>query len=82
MAWAGALPNIGYRNPESIRNLHPNGTRETLVFNVGDLDGLKEVSVRISATVGARKRTQIIATAKGMGLKILNSGEKKRGEKA
>ncbi len=77
MAWAGASPNIGYKNPEGERYKHPNGTMEVLVHNVGDLEGLKEVSVRISAKVGAKKKADIEKKAKEAGLKVLNSKVKK-----
>ena len=59
MAWAGASPGIGYKNPDAIRGLHPNGQKEVRVHNVDDLGGLKDVTIRIASAVGARKRKLI-----------------------
>lgn len=70
--WAGALPKIGYRNPEAIRGLHSSGKRETLVNNTKELEGLKDVLVRIAGGVGARKRKIIAEKAKALNLRIIN----------
>ena len=80
MEWTGASPSIGYKNPSSVRGLHPDGSREVLVHNVGDLEKLKDVSVRIASTVGARKRKLIEEKAKSLKLKVLNPKEKKKFE--
>jgi large subunit ribosomal protein L32e len=80
MEWAGASPGIGYKNPSKVRGLHPNGSREVLVFTVGDLEPLKGVSVRIASTVGARKKKLIEEKAKSLKLKVLNPKEKKKFE--
>jgi len=55
----GRVVKIGYRSPSSIRGLHPSGLPEVIVYNPDELDGLKDVAVRIGRTVGARKRLQI-----------------------
>lgn len=70
--WAGALPRIGYRNAASLRGMHPAGSKEVLVRNLGEFEGLKDVLVRISGAVGARKRALMEAKAKSMNLKIVN----------
>jgi len=79
--WAGALPNIGYRNPEELRDLHPNGYKEVLVHNVAELEELKDVLVRIAAAVGAKKREEIEKKAKAMKLKIANKKKAKKAKK-
>lgn len=68
----GASPSIGYKNPSSVRGLHPCGKREALVFNPAELDTLQNVAVRIGAGVGKRKREQIRQKAKEKGLEVLN----------
>ena len=71
----GALPNVGYRNPRSIRGLHPSGYREVLVRCLKDLEGLKSadgIAVRIASAVGKRKRKLIVDKVNEMGLKLLN----------
>ena len=80
--WAGASPSIGYRNPEELRDLHPNGHKEILVHNMADLEGLKDVLVRVAAAVGARKRELIEKKAQSMKLKVVNPKKKKKPEKA
>jgi large subunit ribosomal protein L32e len=77
MEWAGASPAIGYRNPESVRGLHPNGTMEVLVHNVADLEGLEKVSLRIGGAVGSKKKKLIEERAKSLKLKVLNPTEKR-----
>ena len=73
-------PNIGYRTDRSIRNLHPSGYREVLVFNCDDLADIKPEfeAVMISHGVGFRKRIQISIKAKELGIKILNPKETKK----
>jgi large subunit ribosomal protein L32e len=68
------LPNIGYKGPELVRGIHPSGFREKLVCNVRDLEGVdpSRVAVRIGATVGRRKRMEIIKRADELGIKVLN----------
>ncbi len=88
MAWTGASPAIGYKNPEGVRGLHPNGTMEVLVHNVADLEGLENVSLRVGKGVGSRKKKLIEEKAKSMKLKVLNPTvkrvykPKKKGAKA
>lgn len=73
--FAGALPKIGYRNPETVRGLRSDGRREVLVRNLNDvaaLKGARDVVIRLASTLGARKRALIDAQAKGLGIKIIN----------
>lgn len=77
MAWTGASPGIGYKNPEEVRGLHPNGTMEVLVHNADELEGLEKVSLRIGSKVGARKKKLIEEKAKSLKLKVLNPTEKR-----
>ncbi|MDD5172098.1 MAG: eL32 family ribosomal protein [Candidatus ainarchaeum sp.] len=70
--WTGASPKVGYKNPESIRGLHSSGKREVLVNNTKELEGLKDVLVRIAGGVGAKKRKVIAEKAKALNLRLLN----------
>jgi large subunit ribosomal protein L32e len=68
---------VGYGSPKAVRGLHPSGLKEVAVFNVGDLtivDPETQVA-RIGGSVGARKRTAIIAEAVNLGIRVLNPGE-------
>ncbi|NPA22391.1 MAG: 50S ribosomal protein L32e [Candidatus Micrarchaeota archaeon] len=79
--WAGALPNIGYKNPDSLRGRHPSGYFEVLVYRVEDLEKVdpEKQAIRIAARVGKKKRLEIVAKAKELNIHVLNPG--KGGEK-
>lgn len=67
-------PEVGYRGPKKVRNLHPSGYEEVIVFNADDLDNVdpKTQVVRIAHVVGAKKRVEISARAEEKGVRILN----------
>jgi len=72
-SFAGAEPNIGWRNPPALRDLHPSGAAEALVNNVKEVGNVKKGRVvRIAGGVGRKKRNEIVAKAKEMGLRVLN----------
>lgn len=71
---AGAVVKIGYRTKKEERGMHPSGLKEVLVRN---LDEAKKINsktnvVRISASVGAKKKAEIINFCKEAGIKVLN----------
>ncbi|NPA86200.1 MAG: 50S ribosomal protein L32e [bacterium] len=69
------MPSAGYRNPRAVRGMHPSGYFEVLVHSKQELEGLDPAvhAVRIAATVGKKKRQEIIEEARKRGLKILNA---------
>ncbi|MDO8627057.1 MAG: eL32 family ribosomal protein [Candidatus Diapherotrites archaeon] len=66
----GNLPSVGYRSPMNIRFLHPSGYQDVLVSSIGDLGKVnKELqAVRVSKTVGKRKKVQILQKAFELGI--------------
>ncbi|MBP2133154.1 large subunit ribosomal protein L32e [Methanomicrobium sp. W14] len=70
----GSHPRPGFGSPKAVRGMHPSGFEEVIVFNVTDLEGLNtEVqAIRISSTVGGRKRAAIQEKADEINVKILN----------
>ena len=68
------MVRIGYGKIADARGLHPSGFEEVLVSTAGDLDGLdpERQAVRISASVGNRKRASIHDRADDLGLRVLN----------
>ena len=70
----GALPKPGFGSPIAVRGMHPSGFFEVLVASIKELEGLdnKTQAVRISATVGDRKRVALQDAAIAAGLKVLN----------
>ncbi len=76
--FAGASPNVGYRNKKSIRGLRKDGKKEVLVRNLKDIEKLrenKEVVARLAAAIGARKRSLMAKKAKEYGIKVINYKE-------
>jgi large subunit ribosomal protein L32e len=71
----GALPKPGYGSPIAVRGMHPSGFFEVMVATATELEGLdpKTQAVRISGTVGDRKRVGLQAAAIAAGLKVLNA---------
>jgi len=68
--YMGASPSIGYRQPKAIRYFHPQGMPEVLVQTPADLEGLKDVVVRIAGGVGRLKRAAIEKLAASKGLHV------------
>ena len=68
------MVDIGYRGPKAVRNLHPSGFEEVLVYNVDGLEGIdpKKQAVRIGGTVGTKKRIAIEDRADELGIRVLN----------
>jgi large subunit ribosomal protein L32e len=71
-----AIVSPGYRTPRVIRNLHPSLYIEVPVYRPADLEGLDpEIhAVRIAATVGERKRQNILTEADAKLIRVLNPG--------
>jgi len=71
----GTLPKPGFGSPIAVRGMHPSGFFEALVSSEKDLEGLNPTThaVRISGTVGDRKRAGLQEKAIGVGLKVLNA---------
>ena len=70
----GFTPKIGHRNKTALRGIHPSGYNEVMVRNVNDIENVnvKTEAIRISATVGKRKRNEIITKANEKGIWVLN----------
>ena len=70
----GARPGPGYRQPRLIRNLHPSGFMDMLVYRPLDIETLdpKKHGLRIAACVGERKRVEIIKSAEAKGFHVFN----------
>jgi large subunit ribosomal protein L32e len=70
----GPKVQAGYRTPEAVRGKHPSGFDEVYVENTDDLEGVDgdTEAVRISSSVGARKRERIEEQAEDQGVRVLN----------
>lgn len=70
----GAQVQVGYGGPKAIRGMHGNGMWEVMIHNTNDLEGVdaKTHAIRIGATVGNRKKAEIVAEAEKLKIKVLN----------
>jgi large subunit ribosomal protein L32e len=73
------MVDIGYRGPAAVRNLHPSGFEEVMVYNADSLDKIdpKAQAIRIGGTVGVKKRLVIEARAAELGIRVLNKLQRK-----
>jgi large subunit ribosomal protein L32e len=78
--WAGGIPSIGYGNPAELRGMREDGHKEILVRGMPDALALKALGsderagivLRLSSSLGKRKRQQVAALANELGVKIVN----------
>lgn len=79
-SFAGSVPTIGYRNPESLRYTKANGKRVFVVNNINELKefiGNPEMAnydATIASTVSRKKRMPMIKLAKENNVRITNDG--------
>ena len=68
------MARVGYGKVASVRNLHPSGFKEVLVYRPEDLDEIDPAveAARIGGTVGGRKRVLIHERADELGIRVLN----------
>lgn len=76
------IVDIGYRNPEIIRGLHPSGFKPVVVENQKQLESLnpKEHIVYLSSRLGKKKRGEIAQLALQKGFRIANLKEVRTSE--
>ena len=65
---------VGFRGPASVRGLHPSGFEEVLVHNTKEVENVNPESqaVRISSTVGDKKRELIVKKADELKIRVFN----------
>ncbi len=66
------LVSVGYRGPKEIRGTHASGLKEVMISNPNQIKGLENVIVRIGASVGNKKKIEIVKNAVNSNLKIAN----------
>jgi large subunit ribosomal protein L32e len=71
------LVKVGHGSPSNLRGRHPRGLDERLVHNESDLEGLnsKQHIVRLSATLGERRRLILLDRIKSLNIHIANPGK-------
>ncbi len=63
---------VGCRSPKNERGMHPSGFKEKMVYNLMDLKDVNGKAIRISGTVGNKKKIDIVTKARELKIKILN----------
>jgi large subunit ribosomal protein L32e len=68
------IVKIGYRGPEVVRGLHPDGLKPIVVHNVKELESLDPSKhiVYIGGDVGLKKAIEIYRVATSKGFKVAN----------
>ena len=68
------VAQVGFRGPASVRGLHPSGFEEVLVNNLKEVDNVNPETqgIRISSTVGDKKRELIVKKADELKIRVFN----------
>jgi large subunit ribosomal protein L32e len=80
----GKVPKPGYGSPKDVRGFHSSGKREVFVSCLRDLENIsKDVVVRLSSTLGLKRKIEITKKVEDAGVRVLNpkKGEIKKGKK-
>lgn len=74
LSYRPPVVSIGFRGPKMVRDYHPSGFQEVLVYNAGQVEKVdpKVQAIRIGGTVGGRKRMAITEKADELGIRVLN----------
>ena len=68
------VAQVGFRGPASVRGLHPSGFEEVLVHNLKEVENVnpETQAMRISSTVGDKKRELIVKKADELKIRVFN----------
>lgn len=69
-------PSIGWRSPKEIRGFVQE-LRPKMIFNVQELNNLKEEEIAVIGKVGKKKKMEIVQEAIAKNIKLLNVNAKK-----
>jgi large subunit ribosomal protein L32e len=74
LSYRPPVVSIGFRGPKMVRDYHPSGFQEVMVYNPDQVENVdpKVQAIRIGGTVGGRKRMAITEKADELGIRILN----------
>jgi large subunit ribosomal protein L32e len=74
LSYRPPVVSIGFRGPKMVRDYHPSGFQEVMVYNPGQVEGVdpKVQAIRIGGTVGGKKRITIMEKADELGIRVLN----------
>ena len=74
LSYRPPVVSIGFRGPKMVRDYHPSGFQEVMVYNPDQVDKVdpKVQAIRIGGTVGGKKRMAITEKADELGIRVLN----------
>lgn len=74
LSYRPPVVSIGFRGPKMVRDYHPSGFQEVMVYNPGQVESVdpKVQAIRIGGTVGGKKRMAIIEKADELSIRVLN----------
>lgn len=74
LSYRPPVVSIGFRGPKMVRDYHPSGFQEVMVYNPGQVEAVdpKVQAIRIGGTVGGKKRMAIIEKADELSIRVLN----------
>lgn len=74
LSYRPPVVSIGFRGPKMVRDFHPSGFQEVMVYNPGQVEKVdpKVQAIRIGGTVGGKKRMAITEKADELGIRVLN----------
>jgi len=74
LSYRPPVVSIGFRGPKAVRDFHPSGFQEVMVYNASQVEKVdpKVQAIRIGGTVGGKKRMAITEKADELGIRILN----------
>jgi large subunit ribosomal protein L32e len=74
LSYRPPVVSIGFRGPKMVRDYHPSGFQEVMVYNPGQVEAVdpKVQAIRIGGTVGGKKRMAIIEKADDLSIRVLN----------
>ena len=74
LSYRPPVVSIGFRGPKMVRDYHPSGFQEVMVYNPDQVENVdpKVQAIRIGGTVGGRKRIAITSKADELGIRVLN----------
>ncbi|MGC8648812.1 MAG: eL32 family ribosomal protein [Candidatus Micrarchaeia archaeon] len=82
-SFAGASPSIGYKNPDELRGVRPNGKRLLLIHNKNEMlnfinNETKRISfdVVLAGSLSKRKRIELVELAKQNAIHVANGAVK------
>ena len=78
----GNCHTISFSAPNAVKGLHACGKEEIMIYNIKDLNKInsKEQVARFCATIGTKKRVEILKEAFRLKIKVLNPGIKAKKE--